>query len=64
MIPRQGHIKLRVSESRASVLALPSGSSFDQRSKYVKDTKKVALMFGGLDIIYTDRQTDRQTDRH
>ena len=30
--------------------------------KSVKDTKKVALMFGGLDIIYTDRQTDRQTD--
>ena len=23
--------------------------------KYVKDTKKVALMFGGLDIIYTYR---------
>ena len=23
--------------------------------KSVKDTKKVALMFGGLDIIYTDR---------
>ena len=30
----------------------------------VRDTKIVALMFGGLDIIYTDRQTDRQTDRH
>ena len=30
----------------------------------VKDTKKVALMFGGLDIIYTDRQTDRQYSKH
>ena len=28
----------------------------------VRDTKIVALMFGGLDFIYTDRQTDRQTD--
>ncbi len=27
----------------------------------VKDTKKVALILGVLDIIYTDRQTDRQT---
>ena len=29
----------------------------------VKDTKIVALMFGGLGDFYTDRQTDRQTSR-
>ena len=28
----------------------------------VKTNKIVGLMFGRLDIIYTDRQTDRQTD--
>ena len=29
----------------------------------VKDTKIVALTFGGLRNYFTDRQTDRQTDR-
>ena len=37
-------------------------SDYDQRPNYVKDTKLVALMFGGLGYFYTDRQTDRQTD--
>ena len=29
---------------------------------YVNAAEIAAQTFGGLDIIYTDRQTDRQTD--
>ena len=29
---------------------------------YVNDQQIVGRFLGGLDIIYTDRQTDRQTD--
>ena len=36
-------------------------SDYDQRPNYVKDTKLVALMFGGLGYFYTDRQTDRRS---
>lgn len=35
---------------------MPSGSSFDQRSIIINDQQIVGQMFGGLDIIYTDRQ--------
>ena len=30
-----------------------SGNSFDHRSNFVKDTKKVALMLGGFSFIFT-----------
>ena len=53
MITRQGHIKLRLSEGRASVLAMPSGSSFDQRSIIVNDQQIVGQMFGGLENLIT-----------
>ena len=48
MYQQGANLKLRVSES-----------SFDQRSNNVNGQQIVARMFGGLDIIYTDRQTDR-----
>jgi len=44
MYQQGANLKLRVSES-----------SFDQRSNNVNGQQIVARMFGGLDIIYTDR---------
>ena len=47
-------LKLRVSESRANIFsALPSMCSFGQRLNFVKNTKKVALIFGGLNNLIT-----------
>ncbi len=47
-------LKLRVSESRTNIFsALPSMCSFGQRSNFVKDMKKVALIFGGLNNLIT-----------
>ena len=47
-------LKLRVSESRANIFsALPSMCSFGQRLNFIKDIKKVALIFGGLNNLIT-----------
>ena len=47
-------LKLRVSESRAIIFsALPSMCSFGQRLNFIKDIKKVALIFGGLNNLIT-----------
>ena len=47
-------LKLRVSERRANIFsAIPSMCSFGQRSNFVKDMKKVALIFGGLNNLIT-----------
>ena len=50
-------VNLRLSESKASELALPSVSRFDGTSNFVNAPQIVAQMFGSLGILYKHTHT-------